>query len=115
MAVNIYDTANKLEEELQQTEEFMLLQKAFADVKKDDFAFATFKKFQQLQMELQQQQMNGEEISDDKIKEIQDMSEQLSKYDSIKGLMDTERKMSTLMDDLNRIISKPIADIYKLQ
>lgn len=113
MAVNIYDTANKLEQELQQTPEFLSLQKAFADVKNDDFAYASFKKFQEKQIELQQKQMNGQEFSEDDINEMQSMSDQLSKFDTINTLMGEERKMSTLMDDLNRIISKPIADIYQ--
>ncbi|MCD2256640.1 YlbF family regulator [Agrilactobacillus fermenti] len=113
MAANIYDTANQLEQELQQTDEFLALQKAFADMKKDDFAFATFKKFQDKQLELQQKQMNGEEFSDEDVQSMQGMSEQLSKFDTINNLMDQERKMSALMDELNRIISKPIADIYK--
>ena len=113
MAVNIYDTANKLEQELQQTPEFLALQKAFADVKNDDFAYASFKKFQKKQIELQQKQMSGQEFTEDDINEMQSMSDQLSKFDTINKLMGEERKMSTLMDDLNRIISKPIADIYQ--
>ncbi|MFD1672716.1 YlbF family regulator [Agrilactobacillus yilanensis] len=113
MAVNIYDTANQLEQELQQTPEFLALQKAFADVKNDDFAYASFKKFQEKQMELQQKQMNGQDFTEEDITEMQNMSDQLSKFDTINKLMTEERSMSTLMDDLNRIISKPISDIYQ--
>lgn len=113
MAVNFYDTANQLAEELKQSNEFLALQKAFADIKNDDFAYASFKKFQEKQQQLQQTQMNGQEITDDDIKEMQTMTEQLTKFDSINALMEKERAMSTIMDDLNRIIAKPIADIYQ--
>lgn len=46
MAVNIYDTANQLEQELRQTKEFKELKVAYDTMKTNDSAFSLFKDFQ---------------------------------------------------------------------
>ncbi|MEJ1329906.1 YlbF family regulator [Latilactobacillus sakei] len=113
MTVNIYDDANQMATNLQTLPQFLGLQKCFCRLKKDDIAFTMFKKFQTQQMTLQQKQMQGEELTDDEIKEIQELAQKIGDIDAIKNLMEQERQLSQLMDELNQIISKPIADIYQ--
>ena len=40
MVVNIYDTANEMERQMRETQEFQALKEAFAELKKDEDAFA---------------------------------------------------------------------------
>ncbi|ALV22995.1 hypothetical protein NY10_2411 [Carnobacterium antarcticum] len=113
MDTNIYDTANQLEKELRETEAYADLQAAFAAVKEDPEANEVFQQFQEIQMSLQQKQMSGEEILEEEIKEAQEMALKSGENLIIKDLMEAEQKLSTLIDDLNRIIMKPIQDIYQ--
>ena len=46
MVVNIYDTANELERQMRQTQEFIGLKEAFDDLKADKEATDLFVKFQ---------------------------------------------------------------------
>lgn len=110
---NIYDTANKLEQELRETEAYSDLKVAFSTVKADSEANEVFQKFQEVQMKLQQKQMSGEEILEEEINEAQEMALKSGENNLIKDLMDAEQKLSTLVDDLNRIIMKPVQDIYQ--
>lgn len=110
---NIYDTANKLEQELRETEAYSDLKSAFSTVKADSEASEVFQQFQEVQMKLQQKQMSGEEISEEEISEAQEMALKSGENDLIKELMEAEQKLSTLIDDLNRIIMKPVQDIYQ--
>ncbi|NVY96873.1 YlbF family regulator [Lactobacillus sp. DCY120] len=110
--MNVYDTANQLEQDLRQTEEVLGLQAAFAQLKADPMAFGLFQQLQQLQDKLQTQQANNEELDNDTIQQLQTLSQQLSKYDVVQKLMEAERKVNGMMEQLNQIISKPIADIY---
>ena len=110
---NIYDTANKLEQELRETEAYSDLKTAFSTVKEDSEANEVFQKFQEIQMKLQQKQMSGEEIQEEEIKEAQEMALKSGENNLIKELMEAEQKLSTLIDDLNRIIMKPVQDIYQ--
>ncbi|WP_424253427.1 YlbF family regulator [Carnobacterium sp.] len=113
MMNNIYDTANKLEQELRETEVYLDLKSAFSNVKEDSEANEVFQKFQEIQMKLQQKQMSGEEIAEEEIQEAQEMALKSGENNLIKELMEAEQKLSTLIDDLNRIIMKPVQDIYQ--
>ena len=82
-------------------------------VKANDLAYKLFDKVQNKQFELQQKQMQGQEITDDDIKAMRELTDQLSNYSEIQNLMEKEQKMNSMMDELNKIISKPIAEIYQ--
>ncbi|WP_048000595.1 YlbF family regulator [Lactiplantibacillus herbarum] len=112
MAVNIYDTANQLEQELRQTKEFKALQAAYAAMKTNDSAFALFKDFQEIQMQLSQKQMNGEELTDDEVQKAHELADKVGNVDEIKSLMGKERDLNQLMNDLNQIITKPVQELY---
>lgn len=111
--INVYDTANQLEQELRQSVEVLGLQAAFNQMKADPMAYGLFQQLQKLQADLQQKQMNNQEIKDEDIKKLQNVSDQLAKYDSVKKLMEQGRTVNAMMEELNKIISKPIADIYQ--
>ena len=111
--INVYDTANQLENELRQTPEIMGLQGAFSQMKADAMAYSIFQKLQKMQLDYQQKELSGQQITDEEIKNLQDLSTQLSKFDSVKNLMEQERKVNAMMEELNKIISKPVAEIYQ--
>ncbi|KRN94626.1 YlbF family regulator [Pediococcus stilesii] len=113
MAVNIYDTANQMEQEIRETNEYKSLQRAFADVQQDENASALYKEFQEVQSKLQQKQMNGEELSEDEIKKVHAIADKIESVDLIKDLMDKERSLNQLFTDINQIIVKPIQELYK--
>ncbi|AMV61331.1 hypothetical protein AH70_08660 [Pediococcus damnosus LMG 28219] len=112
MAVNIYDTANKMEEELRETTEYKNLVAAYTEMKKDQKAYDLFKDFQEVQVNLQQKQMNGEEMSDDEMSHAREIASQVGDVDVIKSLMDKERALNQLLNDINQIITKPVQDLY---
>ncbi|HJG50181.1 YlbF family regulator [Limosilactobacillus ingluviei] len=113
MVVNIYDTANELERQMRETQEYQDLQAAFAKLKADSDAFELFKKFQQSQMQAQQKQMAGQELSEDEIKAVQDLAKEVGQKQSVIALMEVERRVDNMMQELNKVITKPIQDIYQ--
>ncbi|WP_261806899.1 YlbF family regulator [Lapidilactobacillus luobeiensis] len=110
---NIYDNANEMATVLRQTPQYAALQAAFGKMKADPIAYGLFQQMQKLQSELQQQQMANQEIGDEDIKKMQDFSAKLMKIDVVTELMNQEREMNGLMDELNQIVSKPITDLYR--
>ena len=112
MAVNIYDTANQLEQDLRQTKEYKELQTAYETMKANQSAFDLFKDFQEIQMQLSQKQMNGEELSDEEVQKAHDLADKVGNVDEIKALMGKERHLNQLMNDLNQIITKPVQELY---
>ncbi|BAP85416.1 hypothetical protein LOOC260_108760 [Paucilactobacillus hokkaidonensis JCM 18461] len=113
MAVNIYDSANQMERDLRETQEFTALKEAYEAMKQDAATFKMFRDFQTMQMQLQQKQYQGQQPSEDEIKNAQELAGKVGKVDSIKQLMEKEKAVDQLLSDVNNVITKPIQELYQ--
>lgn len=112
MAVNLYDYANQLEQALRESEEYKAIKEAYAKVKENDESKKLFDDFRETQMNFQQKQMQGEEISEDELQKAQEQAQQIEKDSNIADLMTAEQKMSQTFQEINQIIVKPLDEIY---
>ncbi|EOT40931.1 YlbF family regulator [Enterococcus dispar] len=109
---NIYDTANQLEREIRESQQFGDLKASFDRLKENQEAHALFQEFQQLQQGLHEKMMSGEEISEEDAKKAQELAERVQKEDLINQLMQKEQAFSAVVNDLNRIIMGPVHELY---
>ncbi len=73
-----------------------------------------YKKLREAQKTLQEQQMQG--TLDEKVmKSLQEISQEASQYPLMMELMEKERAISVLIDDLNKIIFKPLSEVYDIE
>ncbi len=114
MAVNVYDQANALEDALRNSDEFQNMKDLYGKVNSNPESKQLFEEFREVQMDLQQKQMQGEEINEEDVQKAQKSAEDIEKDENIKSLMEAEQKMSELIHDLNRVIMKPIEELYGL-
>lgn len=112
MSVNVYDQANALESALRESDEFNSMKDLYAKVNSNSESKALFEEFRQVQMELQQKQMQGEEILEEDVQKAQSSAAEIEDDENIKALMEAEQNMSQLIQDLNRVIMKPIEELY---
>ena len=110
--VNVYDQANALESALRKSDEFNNMKDLYNKVNENPESKQLFNEFRNVQVELQQKQMMGEEVLEEDIERAQTSAEAIEKDDNIKSLMEAEQKMSELIQDLNRVIMKPIEELY---
>lgn len=113
MSVNIYDDINRLETTFRKTSEYASVQKAVAAVKTDEQALALFKSFRDLQMTLQQKQMQGEEISGEELEYAQKTAQLAQSNPKIEQMLQAEMALSGLMEDVNRVLMKPVQALYE--
>lgn len=113
MSQNLYDTANQLERELRQSAEYVALQEAFAAINADEEAKKVFEEFRALTVKFQHMQMANQEPTEEDIKQAQDTAKVAQENEKVLALMTAEQAMSVLMEDLNRIITEPLAQIYQ--
>ncbi|KRO00294.1 hypothetical protein IV54_GL000617 [Levilactobacillus paucivorans] len=113
MADDMHTLGEKTAQVLQDTQEFKDLKAAFATMKADEETFQLFKEFEQVQLNLQQKQMTGQQPTEDEMKHVQEVAGRVSKKDAIKALMEKERGLNDLLTELNKTITEPIQDIYK--
>ncbi|HHU6751575.1 TPA: YlbF/YmcA family competence regulator [Staphylococcus pseudintermedius] len=112
MAVNLYDYANKLEQALRESDEYNAIKDAYAKVEADESSKKLFDEFRETQMNFQQKQMQGEEISEEDLQKAQEQAQQIEKDSNISELMNAEQKMSQVFQEINQIIVKPLDEIY---
>ncbi|WJY27691.1 MULTISPECIES: YlbF family regulator [Sporosarcina] len=113
MAVNIYDDINTLESSLRATDEFEGVKEAIERVKQDKQALELFRNFREIQMTLQQKQMAGEEIQPDELEHAQKTAQLSQQNPKIMEMLEAEMKLSGIIDEINRILMKPVQDLYE--
>ena len=109
---NIYDTANQLERDLRELQEFKTVKESFEAIYADETAKALFDEFRTVNIELQQKQFSGQEITEEDIQKAQELGQQVSENEHIKALMEAEQRLNTIMQDINRIITNPLQELY---
>ena len=109
---NIYDTANQLERDLRELQEFKTVKESFEAIYADETARALFEEFRTVNVELQQKQFSGQEITEEDIQKAQELGQKVSENEHIKALMEAEQRLNTIMQDINRIITNPLQELY---
>lgn len=113
MVVNIYDTANQMERDLRDTQEFAALKEAHEAMRADANAFSMFQDFQNMQMKLQQKQMQGQQPTEDEIQAAQDLAGKVGEIEVVKTLMEKEQAVDQMLSQINQVITKPIQELYQ--
>jgi cell fate (sporulation/competence/biofilm development) regulator YlbF (YheA/YmcA/DUF963 family) len=112
MAVNLYDSAYALETAIRQSDDYIHLKQMYNEVNADPSAKQMFDHFRQIQMNLQQKQMMGSDISPEEIQQAQASVAVVQQNEKISKLMQAEQRMSMVIGELNMVIMKPLEELY---
>lgn len=110
--INIYDTANQLEQDLRQTKEYQDLKVAMEHLKDEPQAYECYQKVRNIQEKFQQKQLSGEEISKEDLEEMRQLAQDAENYSALADLMMKEQALNTLFEDINKIIFQPVRELY---
>ena len=111
--INIYNEINALEATFRKTAEFGALQEAVAVVKADEEALKLFQNFRKVQMDLQQKQMAGEDLLEDELVYAQKTAQLAQQNEKILTMLEAEMKLSSVIEEVNRILVKPVQALYE--
>ncbi len=111
--MNVYDTANKLAQEIKSSDEFKNYKKYKELVKTNTEVNDKIKKFETLRYEVQISAMQGLETNKDKEKELQEVYTELLSKENVKEYFDAEFKFNILLADVNKIIGEAVKDIIE--
>lgn len=112
MAVNLYDIANHFANAFRQSEEYINLKRAYAEMSADPVANQLFRQFTNLQMELEQKQMNGQKITQQEMDTFQKITLAAEQNEKIKKLIEADHRVNMLMAELSKVMTKPIEEVY---
>ena len=110
--VNPYEKAQELASALRETEEFTNLKSLHVEVNSDEVAKRMLDNFRNVQMELQQKQAQGAQITEEEIQQAQQQFELVQQHETISKLMEAEQRMSQLISDINKEMTKPLEELY---
>ncbi|WP_394554371.1 hypothetical protein C1N61_02885 [Priestia aryabhattai] len=112
MSVNLHDVANDLEKAIRQSDDYTNLKNLYAALNADQGSKQLFERFRTMQMELQQKQMTGQEITEEEVQQAQQTVAIVQQDQNIAKLMEAEQRMSMVIGELNKIIMKPLEELY---
>lgn len=111
--MNVYDTVNKLAQEIKESDEFKNYKKYKELVKANAETNEQIKKFETLRYEIQISAMQGLEINKDKEKELQEVYTGLLAKENVKEYFDAEFKFNILLADVNKIIGDSVKEVLE--
>lgn len=111
--MTIYNEIAKLESIFRETKEFKVLQETVEEVKKDEEARTLFVNFRNIQQKLQQKQMAGEELLEDEYVYLQKTAQLAQQNVKILAMLEAEMAMSTVIEEVNRMLVEPIQSLYE--
>lgn len=109
--MNVYDTVNKLAQEIKDSDEFKNYKKYKELVKLDSETSEQIKKFETLRYEIQISAMQGLENNKEKESELQEIYTQLLSKENVKEYFDAEFKFNILLADVNKIIGDSVKEV----
>lgn len=112
MAINLHDLAYELEKGVRESAEYTQLKQLYAEVNNDPEASKVFSEFRDIQMKLQEKQMTGQDITEEEVQQAQQTVMLVQQHEKISKLMEAEQRMSMVIADLNKIILKPLEEMY---
>ena len=109
--MNVYDTANRLAYEIQESDEYKSYKKLKNEIMSNPDSKNKIEEFEKLRYDVQLMQYTGEEKNEKKTKKLQDMYTMLIQDNQIKEYFDLEVKFNVMIADVNKIIAEAIRDV----
>ncbi|MCM3739585.1 YlbF family regulator [Oceanobacillus luteolus] len=109
---NIYDHAYNLEKAIRESSEFQRLKTAYEAVMNDPESKQMFESFRDTQLNLQEKQMQGLEITEEEVEKARNVVELVQGNETIAKLMEEEQQLNVIIGDISSIITKPLEEVY---
>ncbi|NGZ75823.1 YlbF family regulator [Saccharibacillus alkalitolerans] len=109
---NIYDKANELASSLQNSQEVQDITAALKLIEADAESKRMLDDFRTRQMNIQQRIMSGDVPPQEEMEQMEKLFEVLSLNLNIRRLFEAEQRLSVIIQDVNKIISDSLANMY---
>ena len=111
--MNIYDTANRLAQEIRQSEEYTNYKMAKQTINLNNDLKNKIQEFEMARYDAQITQMQTGKEDQEKMQKMKDLYAELITIDDAKKYFEAETKFNIVIADVNRIIGEAIRDIMQ--
>lgn len=109
--MNVYDTVNRLADEIKQSEEYMNFKAAKQAINLEPEYKIKIAEFEKVRYEEQINSIKTGKSDETKMAEIQNLYKELIEIPEVKKYFDAEFKFNILLGDVNKIISEAVKDV----
>lgn len=109
--MNVYDTANKLSQEIKNSKEYMNYKMAKQTIGLNPKLKAKIDEFENARYEAQMLAIQTGKNDEEKIQKVQNMYVELMGDLDAKNFLDAQTQFNTLIADVNKIIGEVIKDV----
>ena len=109
--MNVYDTVNKLAQELKESSEYNEYKKLKDEVKSNNELSQKIKEFEEMRYNIQISELQGQATDKEKAQKLQELYVELLKNENVKKYFDAEFKFNVLLADVNKIIGDAVKDV----
>ena len=109
--MNVYDTANKLAQEIRSSEEYKNYKSAKENIDNNIELKKKIDDFEKLRYDVQVLAIQGKDSDEEKNKKLQEMYTILLQEKKIKEYFDLEVKFNVMLADVNKIIAESVKDV----
>ena len=111
--MNIYDTANKLAQEIKTSEEYINYKKAKEYINLKPELKEKLQDFEKARYEAQVEVIQTGKDNEEKTKKVQELYAELIQIDDAKKYFDAEMKFNIVLADVNKIIGEAVRDVMQ--
>ncbi|MBP1963681.1 YlbF family regulator [Paenibacillus aceris] len=111
--MNVHDRAYELAKAIKESSEYNDMLVIRAQINQDASSKNLLEDFRQRQNELQQKMAIGEMPPQEEMEQLQKLYDVLALNPGIKQLFDAERRLSIVLEDVQRIIAEPLQAMLK--
>ena len=111
--MNVYDTANKLSEEIKQSEEFITYQMAKQAINLNFELKSKIEEFEKARYDAQIIAIQTVKDDENKMRHVQELYGELIQNQEASKYFDAEMKFNILIADVNKIIGNAIQSLIK--
>lgn len=111
--MNIYDTANRLAQEIKQSEEYVNYKMAKQAINLNIAIKEKLGEFEKIRYEVQLEMMQTGKNNEEKYKKMQELYSELIENDVAKKYFEAETKFNITIADVNKIIGEAIRDVME--
>lgn len=111
--MNVYDTVNKLAQEIKQSEEYITYKMAKQAINLNIELKNKIDEFEKARYEAQIIALQTGKQDDDKVRHVQELYGELIQNEEASRFFDAEMKFNILIADVNKIIGQVVQDVMK--
>lgn len=109
--MNFHDKVYELIKALKETNEYKTFLTLKEEIKKDENNYEKLKNFKNKQQEHHMRYLEGKQIPENELQEMQDMYAELTKIESCRQLLETEIRINVLLADMQKLLANGIKEI----